>query len=243
MEVARPFTEKFRRLFKFSRGVDAENRALAENAGDARVAATNAPKAMQKLYGGKTILELFAEAQAKREAEAERAAAEAAEAAERALLPVRMPVTPMVDTPSHFDLRGFQFVLPANTRVQDVQLALEHQGEPVLLVIRCRQVAETQGLEALFGDEIEALEQRHAPLRIIRRREALLAGSEALSVDYHFSQGHEHRQGRLVAGLVPQAGGSAPQWVSIGCVIDPSLEALSDWLVRFDQMLGELAAT
>jgi hypothetical protein len=177
-------------------------------------------------------------AEARAREEAERALAEAQAAA---LLPVEIPVTAMDDSPARFDLRGFQFVLPPGAHVRDMQLQLEHEGETIELAIRRRKVAEMQTLGSLFADEVDALEQRHAQWRIVRRREALLAGSKALALDYQFSQGHDRRHGRIVAGLIPQTCGSAPQWFSISCVIDPDIEALCDWLVQFDHMLDGLA--
>lgn len=170
------------------------------------------------------------------------AAAEAsAQAAVEALLPAQVPVTPMLDSPARFELHGFHFVLPQAAAFRSMQLALDYQGETVELRTQRRKVAEAQTLEQLFADELDALGHRHPQLRIVRQREALLAGSKALALDYQFFEGGDLRQGRLVAGLVPQTNSHAPQWFSIGCVIDPNLHALSDWLLQFDQMLEGLA--
>lgn len=170
--------------------------------------------------------------------QAEQAAAEVAAAA---LLPVEIPVTPMVDKPSRFDLGGFLFELPASTSVRDMELTLDHEGEAVLLAVRRRDVGETPTLADLFTAEIEALEQRYPHLHQVRRRESLLAGNKALALDYQFLDGHDQRHGRLVAGLIAQADNSAPQWLSIRCTFDPNVEALGGWLLQFDQMLDGLA--
>ncbi|WP_244160358.1 hypothetical protein [Pseudomonas graminis] len=164
-----------------------------------------------------------------------------AEAEALALAPIVVPVVPMTESPSSFNFGGFNFAFPGCFSIQNLTLTLDQNGEPVEVSVRRRTVSEQQTLELLFDEAIAALRQSHPQMRIIRKRECLLAGSPALALDYRFNVGHSDHHGRFVAGLVPHAGGIAPQWLSIGCKVDPNSEALSQWLLQFDQMLDGLA--
>jgi len=181
---------------------------------------------------------------AKREAqeEADRLAklAEAAKVAEPVPEPTPEPVA-LQDVPSGFSFAGFNLQFPAGFRFCDIQTTLEHEGEPVTLQIRRRDVRAGQTLEQLFEAAILALRESNPQLRVIRQRDCHLAGSAAKALDFHFNAGHEPRHGRLVGALVPIEGSNTLQWLDISCVIDPTRPSLSLWLVEFDLMLEGLA--
>jgi hypothetical protein len=186
-----------------------------------------------------SIFDRYSEQRLAREAREREQAAQAA--AEAAALALQVPVTPLMDTPSTFNFSGFHFAFPGDYRFRELELALDHQGETVRLNVQRRQVAEAQELAQLFAQAVDALRRDHPQFRLIRQRDALIAGSAALAVDYQFAADHDQRQGRLIAALVPLANGEAHQWLSIRCVIDPNISALSGWLIEFDQMLDGLA--
>ena len=130
---------------------------------------------------------------------------------------------------------------PLGFRFRDIQTTLEHEGEPVSLSIRRRDVPARQPLEQLFQSAVEALRELNPQLRVIRQRDCFLAGNPAKVVDFHFNAGHEPRHGRLVGALVPIAGSDSLQWLDISSVIDPSKPGLSQWLAEFDRMLDGFA--
>ncbi|MFJ7005433.1 MULTISPECIES: DcrB-related protein [Pseudomonas] len=181
---------------------------------------------------------------ARREAQEE--AARLAKLAEAAHVPEPVP-TPeplpavLQDVASGFTFAGFNLQFPVGFRFRDIQTTLEHEGEPVSLSIRRRDVRARQPLEQLFERAIEALREMSPQLRVIRKRDCHLAGNPAKVVDFHFNAGHEPRHGRLVGALVPIAGSESLQWLDISCVIDPSKPGLSQWLAEFDRMLDGFA--
>ena len=181
---------------------------------------------------------------AKREAqqEAERLAelAEAAMVAEPVPEPVPVPAE-LQNIASSFTFGGLNLQFPMGFRFRDIQTTLEHEGEPVTLNIRRRDVRAGQTLEQLFDEGIRALRERNPQLRVIRQRDCHLAGSSAKALDFHFNAGHEPRHGRLVGALVPVEGSNKLQWLDISCVIDPTKLGLSQWLVEFDRMLDDIA--
>ncbi|WP_416468228.1 DcrB-related protein [Pseudomonas sp. LFS044] len=181
---------------------------------------------------------------AKREAqqEAERLAelAEAAMVAEPVPESVPVPVE-LQNIASSFTFGGLNLQFPMGFRFRDIQTTLEHEGEPVTLNIRRRDVRAGQTLEQLFDEGIRALRERNPQLRVIRQRDCHLAGSSAKALDFHFNAGHEPRHGRLVGALVPVEGSNKLQWLDISCVIDPTKLGLSQWLVEFDRMLDDIA--
>jgi hypothetical protein len=151
------------------------------------------------------------------------------------------PVLALQDTPSSFSFGGFNLAFPAGSNFREVQTTLEHQGEPVSLAIKRRDVQQGHTLEQLFEASVQAFRREHPDVRIIRQRDVSVAGNAAKSVDLHFKCGHADRHARLVGALVPVAGRDDGQWLSIACEIDPARPALSLWLVDFDGMLDGLA--
>ncbi|MFV3284422.1 hypothetical protein ACNFCI_10255 [Pseudomonas sp. NY15356] len=181
---------------------------------------------------------------AKREAQQEAARlaelAQAASVPEPVVEPEPVPVA-LQDVASGFTFGGFTLQFPVGFRFRDIQTTLEHEGEPVTLKIRRRDVRSRQTLEQLFEAAIQALRELNPQLRVIRQRDCYVAGSPAKAVDFHFNAGHEPRHGRMVGALVPVEGSDSLQWLDISCVIDPTRPSLSQWLTDFDRMLDGLA--
>ncbi len=178
---------------------------------------------------------------AKREAqeEAARLAKLAAAASEPEPQPEPEPAA-LQETTSRFTFGGFDLVFPDGFRFRDIQTVIEHEGEPVSLRIRRRDVRAKQSLEQLFDASIRALRETSPQLRVIRQRDSSLAGNAAKVLDFHFTVGHEQRHGRLIGALVPVEGCDEVQWLDISCVIDPAKPSLSLWLAEFDIMLAGL---
>ncbi|MFJ4384685.1 hypothetical protein ACIP02_10090 [Pseudomonas sp. NPDC089408] len=181
---------------------------------------------------------------AKREAQEE--AARQARLAEAANLPEPVPEaqpvpTALLDVASGFTFAGLNLQFPAGFRFRDIQTTLEHEGEPVSLRIRRRDVRSRQPLQLLFEDAVQALRESTPQLRLIRQRDCHMAGHPAKVLDFHFNTGHEPRHGRLVGALVPVVGSDSQQWLDISTVIDPSKPGLSQWLAEFDRMLDGFA--
>ncbi|MFJ4065648.1 hypothetical protein ACIPW4_10155 [Pseudomonas sp. NPDC089996] len=166
--------------------------------------------------------------------------AEAAKALEPVPEPEPIPVA-LQDVASGFTFGGFNLQFPAGFRFRDIQTTLEHEGMPITLNIRRRDVGARQTLEQLFDEAIQALRELNPQLRLIRQRDGLVAGNPAKALDFHFNAGHEPRHGRLVGALVPAEGRDTAQWLDISCAIDPSKPGLSQWLAEFDRMLDGLA--
>lgn len=141
---------------------------------------------------------------------------------------------------SSFTFGGFNLQFPAGFRFRDIETTVEHEGEPVTLKIRRRDVRARQSLEQLFEAAVVALRESNPQLRVIRQRECLVAGSPGKALDFHFTVGHEPRHGRLVGALVPLQGSGGAQWLDISCMIDPTKPGLSLWLADFDRMLDDL---
>jgi hypothetical protein len=152
------------------------------------------------------------------------------------------PVVPIRNTPSSFSFGGFDLQLPEGFNFRDIQTTIEHEGEPVVLNIKRRDVREGATLEGLLDEAMQTFRKLYPQLRIIRERGCTLAGSPAKAVDFHFIMGHAERHGRLVGSIVPVAGRPEPQWISLSCVIDPVKPSLSLWLVEFENMLSGIAA-
>lgn len=181
---------------------------------------------------------------ARREAQEE--AARLARLAEAAHVPEPVPEPEPVpaalqDVGSGFTFAGFTLQFPIGFRFRDIQTTIEHEGEPISLSIRRRDVRARQPLEQLFDGAIQALRELNPQLRVIRQGDCLLAGNPAKVLDFHFNAGHEPRHGRLVGALVPIAGSQSLQWLDISSVIDPSKPGLSQWLAEFDRMLDGFA--
>lgn len=181
---------------------------------------------------------------AKREAQEE--AARLARLAEAAHVPEPVPEPEPVpaalqDVGSAFTFAGFTLQFPIGFRFRDIQTTIEHEGEPISLSIRRRDVRARQPLEQLFEGAIQALRELNPQLRVIRQRDCHLAGNPAKVLDFHFNAGHEPRHGRLVGALVPIAGSESLQWLDISSAIDPSKPGLSQWLAEFDRMLDGFA--
>jgi hypothetical protein len=174
--------------------------------------------------------------------EAERLAQQNAPLVQPEPEPEPEPVVALQDAPSSFTFGGFNLVFPTGFNLREVQTIVDHQGEPVSLTIKRRDVQQGQTLEQLFEDSLQAFRKDHPDVRIIRQRDVSVAGSAAKSVDLHFKSGHADRHARLVGALVPVAGSDDVQWLSIACEIDPARPALSLWLADFDGMLDGLAA-
>lgn len=153
------------------------------------------------------------------------------------------PVAPAIlqEASSCFTFGGFQLDFPDGFRFRDIQTTLEHDGEPVTLNIRRRDVREGQTLDQLFEDSLQALLRVNPQVRFVRRSDANLAGSPAKTLDFQFTIDHEQQHGRLIGALVPVAGRDYPQWLEISCAIDPAKAGLSHWLLQFDRMLDGLA--
>lgn len=148
------------------------------------------------------------------------------------------PVEPLRDTPSRFSFGGFDLSLPEGFSFRDIQTTIEHEGEPVVLTIKRRDVREGATLSGLMDEAMQTFRKLYPQLRIIRERDCTLAGSPAKAVDFHFTMGHAERHGRLVGSIVPVAERQVSQWLSLSCVIDPVKPSLSLWLVDFDNMLS-----
>lgn len=108
---------------------------------------------------------------ARREAQEE--AARLAKLAEAAHVPEPVPTPEPVpavlqDVASGFTFAGFNLQFPVGFRFRDIQTTLEHEGEPVSLSIRRRDVRARQPLEQLFERAIEALREMSPQLRVIR---------------------------------------------------------------------------
>ena len=161
---------------------------------------------------------------------------------EREPEPEPVPVVALQSTPSSFNFGGFNLAFPAGFNFRDIQTTIEHEGEPIILTIKRRDVARGQNLEKLFEASVQMFRTIYPELRIIRQREYSVAGNAAKCLDFHFKIGHAERHGRLVGAIVPVAGSDEVQWLNISCVIDPTKPALSLWLVDFDSMLEGLAA-
>jgi len=143
--------------------------------------------------------------------------------------------------PSRFAFAGVDLVLPASVRFCDIQLRLEHGGEPVHLTIRRRDAKSNQDLERSIHAALVDLLDDGSPLKVIRQDERGFAGSRGAVVDFHFIAAHEARHGRLFGALLPVPGdGGQQQWLDISCVIDPSRPALSGWLAEFDGLIDSL---
>ncbi|WP_448089892.1 hypothetical protein [Pseudomonas azerbaijanoccidentalis] len=151
------------------------------------------------------------------------------------------PVVALEDTPSSFTFAGFNLAFPTGFHFREIQTTVEHEGEPVSLTIKRRDVQQGQTLDQLFQAAVQAFREEHSDVRIIRQRDVSVAGSAAKSADLHFKSGHADRHARLVGALVPVAGRDTLQWLSIACEIDPARPALSLWLVEFDGMLDGFA--
>ena len=143
---------------------------------------------------------------ARREAQEESARlaslAEAAHVPEAVPEPEPLPAV-LQDVASAFTFAGFSLQFPLGFRFRDIQTTLEHEGEPVSLSIRRRDVPARQPLEQLFQSAVEALRELNPQLRVIRQRDCFLAGNPAKVVDFHFNAGHEPRHGRLAAHWCP----------------------------------------
>lgn len=156
--------------------------------------------------------------------------------------PEPVTVVALQDTPSSFNFGGFNLVFPEGFHFREIQTTLEHEGEPIILTIKRRDVVQSQNLQQLFDAGVQTLRTIHPDLRIIRQRDYSVAGSAAKCLDFHCKIGQAERHGRLVGAIVPVAGSDEVQWLDIACVIDPTKPALSLWLVDFDSMLEGLAA-
>lgn len=152
------------------------------------------------------------------------------------------PVVALQDMPSSFTFAGFNLVFPTGFYFREIQTTVEHEGEPVSLAIKRRDVQQGQTLQQLFEASLQGFCKDRPDVRIIRQRDVSVAGSAAKAADLHFKSGHADRHARLVGALVPVAGRDDGQWLTIACEIDPSRPALSLWLVDFDGMLEGLAA-
>nr|WP_314531231.1 hypothetical protein [uncultured Pseudomonas sp.] len=153
-----------------------------------------------------------------------------------------VPVVALQDAPSSFNFGGFNLAFPSGFNFRDIQTTIEHEGEPIILTINRRDVAQGQNLENLFDGSVQSFHRIYPQLRVIRQREYSLAGNAAKCVDFHFKIGHAERHGRLVGAIVPVVGRDEVQWLNISCVIDPTKPVLSLWLVDFDSMLEGLTA-
>ncbi|MCK1792771.1 hypothetical protein L9059_21850, partial [Pseudomonas sp. TNT19] len=64
--------------------------------------------------------------------------------------PEPVAVVALQDTPSSFNFGGFNLVFPAGFHFRDIQTTLEHEGEPIILTIKRRDVMQGQTLQQLF---------------------------------------------------------------------------------------------
>jgi hypothetical protein len=156
--------------------------------------------------------------------------------------PEPVPVIALQNTPSSFTFGGFNLAFPSGFDFRDIQTTIEHEGEPIILTIKRRDVRQGQALPELFEESVQTFRKLYPDMRVIRQRDYLVAGSAAKSLDFHFKIGHGERHGRLVGAVVPVDGSEGLQWLSISCVIDPTKPSLSHWLIDFDSMLDGVAA-
>jgi hypothetical protein len=189
-----------------------------------------------------SIFDRYAEQRFAREArEREQALAAEAAAAALALLPVPIPITAMKPQPSRIDLGGFSFELPGGFAFHDAEMTIERDGQPVAFKLQRREVSEADQLDSLFAVAVEEACMGHADVRVIRRYDRLFAGSPAKAIDFSFKHGLQSRHCRFVAALVPLLGADERQWLSVSCVMDPTLPGLAVWLCEFDAMLDGVA--
>lgn len=151
-----------------------------------------------------------------------------------------VPLAMQDEAPTVFNLGGFSFGFPAALRFEDLQITAMLNGEPVAIGVQRRSVTHERTLDQAFDEAVQDLHERHGSLRVIRRRDSTLAGSDALALDFLFRVGHQERHGRLVGAMVPVADRNERQWLAITCVIDPEKPALKGWLLDFDNMLNGL---
>jgi hypothetical protein len=156
--------------------------------------------------------------------------------------PEPVPVVPLQNTPSSFSFGGFNLALPDGFQFRDIQTTIDYEGELVALTIKRRDIREGRTLEQMLSEALQTFLKLYPELRVIRESDCLVAGSAGRVLDFNFSIGHTERHGRLVGSIVPVAGRSEPQWLSISCVIDPAKPRLSLWLADFDNMLAGMTA-
>lgn len=172
---------------------------------------------------------------------AEREAAEKA-AFEAANPPPSAPiVVPLQKVASTFGFAGLALTFPQGFEFHDIETTLYRDGEPVKVSIQRRASADGDTVESHLEKAATQLALVHPQWQVICRRDCLLAGSRAVMLDFHFKAGFAERHGRLVGGLLPVAGTSDKQWLSICTAIDPTKPGLSLWLLEFDGMLQGLA--
>jgi hypothetical protein len=159
------------------------------------------------------------------------------------LEPEPEPVVALQELPSSFSFGGFNLAFAPGFNFRDIHTTLEHEGEPIVLTIKRRDVRQGQTLEQLLDESMQPFRKLYPQLRIIRELDRNVAGNAAKSLDFHFMMtGQSERHGRLVGAIVPVAGRDDRQWLSISCVIDPTKPSLSHWLIDFDSMLDGLAS-
>lgn len=138
-------------------------------------------------------------------------------------------------------LAGLNLVLPQEAALRDIDITLDRNGLPVTLSAKRRAAPDGLTLEhsaTLYADNLRRL---YPDLAIVRQADYLLAGHQAIALDYVFTQGQITRHGRAVSSIIAQPSGGERHWLSISTLIDPNKSALADWLIDFDAMLASIA--
>lgn len=143
-------------------------------------------------------------------------------------------------TASQLSLGGFTIQFPTDLHFYNIETTLERNGHPVRMNVQRRDVLANEELQDSFNKALDSLAAERAALKLIRRRDCLLAGNPAQIVDFHFNADHREMHGRLIGAIVPVDGCATHQWLAISTVVDPGLPGLGCWLIEFDILLTGL---
>ena len=180
---------------------------------------------------------LAAEALARQQAE------DAANAPAPIIEPEPVPVLPLEPGRNELKIAGLALLMPQGFSFRDTDTTFEKDGHPVTLSAKCRPAPEGLTLQRSAELYLDNLRQRHADLTVVRQSDCLLAGNPAIALDYACMAGQERRHGRAITAIIESANGHERQWFSLSTVIDPDLPALAGWLIDFDHMLSDIAAS
>lgn len=170
--------------------------------------------------------------------EAEQAAAAAAIAIE----PEPVPVLPLQPSRNELKIAGLVLLMPQLLTFRDLDMTLDREGQPVTFSAKRRPAPESLTLQRSAELYVDNLRKHHVDVTIVRQSDRLLAGSPAVSLDYAFMAGQERRHGRATSAIIAASDGNERQWFSVSTVINPEHDALSSWLIDFDEMLENIAA-
>lgn len=178
-----------------------------------------------------------AEALARQQAEEERVAAEAL-----SKMPVPVPVLPLDVGQNAFQIAGLNMRVPKGFGFREIDTTLEFAGCEVTFSARRRIAPQGLPLAKAVEGYVKNLRDLHVGMTLVREAEGLLAGHEAIALDYLFTVGQERRHGRTVCAIISGGDELSRQWFEVSTLIDPDKERLADWLVAFDAMLADITA-